>query len=404
MRIAGIIAEYNPLHLGHVHHLREARRQTGAEGIIVLLSGDFVQRGEPALTDKYRRARMALAAGADAVLELPVSCATGSAERFAAGAVSILDRLHCVTDLVYGCEEAGGDLTGRIAEVLAEEPEAYQTRLREALRSGLSFPEARCSALEPLVPGCTPVLSLPNSILAVEYRKALLRLNSRIRPLGIPRSGENYHSERIPALGFASASAIREELRHFSGPLSGVFPDPLPPEYRQLLAQLPPFTRELLDYRIFPEDLSGEMQTALCLLRPEEMRGIQDLSGEMLSRLRQVRSSLLSFPELVDAVRTKNLTRSRVSRALLHLLLRLPEPEGGIPVFPAVRLLGMREGSPALRVLMDTTEIPVVTKLADAPENWFADELRASALYRTVVWKKTGIRLPGEYQSHPVIR
>ncbi len=391
MRVAGIIAEYNPLHTGHVYHLNMARQITGAEYAVVVLSGDFVQRGEPAIVDKRRRTRMALAAGADVVLELPVSWATGSAERFAAGAVEILDRLGVVTDLVCGCECEDETLLEKAAHLLLEESESFRNVLKEALRSGLSFPQARAAALEQELPGGTGLLSGPNNILAIEYRKALLGRSSQIRFHGLVRSGAGYLQEELPAASsYASATALREAI------LAG-----RPPGSPELAAFLPPGSQDALDYCIGPDDLTLLLHHALHCLPAETILSIQDMAPELVRRLDGLRGELLTFRETAKLLKRCNIAHSRINRVLLHLVLGLTEPAPR--EIPAVRLLGFRKDTPLMRRLQDISDIPIITKLTDADPSWFASDIAASELYRSLVWQKTGIRLESEYRSHPVL-
>ena len=225
MKTVGIIAEYNPFHKGHAYHLQKAKELADADYAVVVLSGDFVQRGGPAIVDKYLRAEMALRSGADLVLELPVSYAAGSAEAFAQGAVSVLEAVGCVDALCFGSEAGGLSALLSYARLFEEEPPAYRELLKEALRQGFSFPAARSRAAEEyrnlterILPCCADdadcrrsasLLEEPNNILGVEYCRALIRRNSSIRPLTLPRRSSGYHDLSLDT-EMASASAIRE--------------------------------------------------------------------------------------------------------------------------------------------------------------------------------------------------
>ena len=233
MKVTGIIAEYNPFHQGHAYHLARARELTGADRLLVVMGGNFMQRGEPAIVDKYARAEMALKNGADLVLELPAAAATGSAEYFAEGAVELLDASGVVDALCFGSELGKLAPLEKAAALLLEEPEEYRQLLREELKRGKNFPEAREIALSAFFPE-RELLSAPNNILAIEYLKALKRRKSSIEAVTIPRLG-NYHgndSGQVPqgtdssesvssgaapalktsSLRFASASEIRRQL------------------------------------------------------------------------------------------------------------------------------------------------------------------------------------------------
>lgn len=239
MKVTGIIAEYNPFHNGHKYHIEKAKELTGADYVIVVMSGNFTQRGIPAFTDKYTRTRMALSCGADLVLELPLYYAAGSAEYFATGAVSLLDRLGVVDSLCFGSECGNIDALMHVASVLYNEPDSYKKLLQDALKSGQNYPAARHNALlqylsmQPSerdavngnaidcdtvacaaitdVTDYEQILSSPNNILGIEYCKALLKLNSSITPYTIRREGGGYNDDTLSAVN-SSALAIRTAL------------------------------------------------------------------------------------------------------------------------------------------------------------------------------------------------
>lgn len=442
MRITGIIAEYNPLHLGHAYHIRQARQATDADGIVVVMSGDFVQRGEPAITDKFERAAMALAAGADVVLELPVRYACASAEKFAAGAAEILHRLGCVQSLACGCESADAGRIMAAAEVLRDEPGSFRDVLRGALRAVKSYPAAREEAFLAAVSDgyageyrredFSDFLHQPNNILATEYQHALLRRRAGIKLIPIPRMQSEYHSTLIQDGAFASASAVRRALagidqwERSSRPAS---------EAQQTAAQLQQMKPELpvwrqlpeasiahLPYRIYPDDLTPMLRQAVLLTPPGQLSSFADLSPEIAARISGCREEFLSFTEMTDRVRAKSIPAARVRRALIHLLLGMPrqggpesrrgsdqsaamQPAGGSCAngIPAVRLLGLRRDSSVMKTLQSSSSIPIITKAADAPGNSLEEDLLAAEIYRTLVSAQTGHLLPADRLRHPVI-
>ena len=219
MKIVGIIAEYNPFHKGHEFHIEKAKKITGADAAIIIMSGDYVQRGIPSIMPKHLRTQMALACGADVVLELPVCYATGSAEYFATGAVSLLEALGCVDYLCFGSECGEIKILQQIADVLCKETELYKVLLQKHLKNGNAFPAARKLAFIEYLGknkslSCIPeqisaILDSPNNILAIEYLKALSFLNSSIEPVTITREGAGYHDQTLGGL-FSSASALRQ--------------------------------------------------------------------------------------------------------------------------------------------------------------------------------------------------
>ena len=217
MKTAGIIAEYNPFHKGHEYQIRYTKEKLKADYVIVAMSGDYVQRGTPALISKHVRAEMALRCGADLVFEMPVSISTASAEAFAMGGVSLLDSLGVVDMLCFGSESGEISALRELAEILVEEPKEYKKLLKSFLSEGLTFPAARSQALTeyfknprnfngddfdgvltPLLNEVTQILNTPNNILGIEYCKALLRLNSQSRPVTIRREGMGYHETTVP--------------------------------------------------------------------------------------------------------------------------------------------------------------------------------------------------------------
>jgi len=213
MKVVGLITEYNPFHNGHLYHIQKALELTGADRVVVVMSGNYVQRGTPALMPKELRTKAALCNGASLVLELPLAYATGTAEQFAFGAVSILHKLGCIDTLCFGSECGNIEILQEIASILHSETDEYKTLLQQFLREGASFPVARSKALDTLYPGKNykSILDHPNNILGIEYLKSLLRLKSTINPCTIKRSASEYHDTKLNA-SFSSATAIRQAL------------------------------------------------------------------------------------------------------------------------------------------------------------------------------------------------
>lgn len=377
MRIVGLIAEYNPFHRGHQYHLDTAREMTNADGVIIVMSGDFVQRGLPAVTDKYRRAAMALAAGADAVFELPVTYATGSAERFASGAVRLLHEMGAITDLVYGCECGDRDRLLELAALLLEEPEAYRVRLKEELRRGRNFPAARSEAAEAILPGAAGLLSAPNNILAVEYEKALLSLSSPICSHSLRRRGAGYHE---------SASVIRRTLVDGDAEL--------------LSRELPETSLSFLDYWMEADDFSALLAYRLRMMDSDILTDYQDVTPGLAARIRARREPVHSFLQLASDLKTRDLTLTHVQRALLHILLGIKKEA---PVGQTLRLLGFRRETQVLSAVKAASDLPMLVKMADDRGDLLSDDRRAADIYRQAVWDKYQKELPDEYHAGPVI-
>ena len=371
MNVAGIIAEYNPFHQGHAFHLEKTRCLTHADYIVVLMSGNYVQRGTPAIFDKYIRAKAALLNGADLVLELPPATATSSAEHFAFGAVRLLFGTGVVTDLCFGSECGVLDSLNTLAGLLAEEPDRYRELLREALRSGRTYPQARMWALhryDERLP--VKLLSMPNNLLAVEYLKALRRLRAPIRPHTIPRNGMDYHGQQLIPWQTASASAVRQALLDSRGAFTDAVKEQLPSwEIYGAYADCPPMT-----------------DNAFSLLLLERLRRVPGesfqkyfgVTEELSNRIRNHLDDFQSFSQFTDLLKTRNLTRTAVSRALLHILLEIRTCE------PAhcLRILGFRkDAAPLLKELSVRASLPLVNApdSEHLPESWlYADRLYES--------------------------
>lgn len=396
MKVTGIIAEYNPFHQGHAYHLSRARELTGADRILVVMGGNFMQRGEPAIIDKYTRTEMALRNGADLVLELPAASATGSAEYFAEGAVELLDASGVVNELCFGSELGELEPLEKAAELLLEEPEDYQELLRTELKKGKTFPEARETALSAFLPEQS-LLASPNNILAIEYIKALKRRKSSIRPLTIQRLG-SYHGEDGQPAGaphtvsgnlpesFASASTIRCQLHTLEKQIVTSCEQPAFGSLMTALAkELPSSSFGLLkdvllaDRLVQAEDFSLPLHYRLMQAKePLEFSVYLDVSEELSRRIYSLRQEFTGWNAFLDLVRTRQYTRSRVSRALLHILLDIRQEEVLPPTH--LRVLGFRrEASDLLSEIKKKSRLPLITKAAGHPE--LSEEIRISSLY-----------------------
>ena len=363
MTITGIIAEYNPFHRGHAYHLSRAREITGADFVIVAMSGNYVQRGVPAMFDKYTRAEAALRGGADLVLELPLCAACGSAEYFSDGAVDLFMQTGIVTDLCFGSECGDLEPLAEAAALLADEPEEYRSLLRQHLRTGVSFPLARATSLQEALPSVSSdMLSSPNNLLGIEYLKALKRRKSGIRPHTIAREGGGYHELTMEKGYYASAGAIRRELIHSKGTFTEMIQAQLPsPGIYHSYEGKTPLTED-----------------AFSLLLLQRLRSIQgtslnsffDVPEELSNRIWNRLDEFTSFSDFAELLKSRNLTRTAVNRALLHILLDLRQYRRA----QRLRVLGLRKGSEILLKLMSTHgTLPLLTGLPGSalPESAF---------------------------------
>ncbi len=314
MQVNGIIAEYNPFHNGHKYQLEEARRRTCAGYTIIAMSGNFVQRGAPALLDKHSRAEMALRCGADLVLELPTLYASSSAEYFASGAVALLDKLGVVTHLCFGSECGDVTLLTQIANILADEPAEYSAALKRFMQQGYSYPNARVNALMQLYPfleGHWQVFSSPNNILAIEYLKALHRRKCTIQPVTTKRTGAGYH-DRQTDKEICSALALRQALYAGSAPSQLCYH--MPAEAGQILADRLSRNRLL---RL--NNFSSMLHYKLLLERDHGFQDYLDVSADLSARIQNRLGEYTNFDSFCDVLKTKEMTYNRISRCLLHI-------------------------------------------------------------------------------------
>ena len=415
MKIVGLITEYNPFHAGHLYHMQQARELTGADYCVVLMSGSFVQRGEPAIFDKYLRTKTALLAGADLVLEIPVAFSTASAHEFAAYGVALLSAIG-VDAVVFGSECGQIEILKQAAYALNHESAEFQERLRKGLKAGLTYPQARAKALGETQAGGTRVenvedfhantdvsnshiwssiLNSPNNILGIEYLRAAEDLHSPMEFYTISREGSGYHEDTLADANFPSASAIRGIIRNSLSKDKDLLDI--------LASHLPAVTHPAYTgaVPVFVDDFSELLNAAV--LQMQATFSIADLSPELAARLTKPPYFPLSFEERIQALKTRQLTYTRVSRALLHLVLGMREEDisrwkdEGYALY--ARILGFRrQSSPLLSCLHKKSSIPLITKMADAAQSLapsalalLEQEVYASHLYQTVRIKRGGV-------------
>ncbi len=408
----GIIAEYNPFHNGHAYHIKKAKELTGSDYCIIAMSGDFVQRGAPAIYDKHTRTAMALSCGADLVLEIPSLFASSSAEDFAACGVALLDSLGVINSLCFGSESGDvGKLSG-IASILATEPVSYTEHLKKALKNGATFPEARNHGLiSSGVLGAedASILASPNNILGIEYCKALHRQKSSMIPVTISREGMGYHETGLTEGVYGSATGIRKALKESCGHLAAETP---------ALLHVPEPVTEMMKqgFPMFPQDLSGLLNTSLLRLAQEgtSYKKFADVSKELAARIQGQLPDYLSFEEKVGSLKTRQYTYTRVSRALLHIILdvTLDKVQSGrrVGYAPYARVLGFKKASSGLMgEIKQRGSIPLITKTADAGmtlkgDAWsmLSQDFYCSHIYQTLVQDKYHIKRNNEF-TQPLI-
>jgi len=407
MKVTGIIAEYNPFHNGHQYQIEQARKQADADYVIVVMSGDFVQRGAPALVDKYTRTHMALSCGADLVLELPVLWACASAEYFASAGVALLDHLGVIDSICFGCETPDSDSFFRLAGFLSKEPDSYRLALTDFLKSGMNYPKARTMALRSSMPDFTTeleeILNSPNNILGLEYHKALTTRQSSIKPLPILRIGKGYHSLDTDC-SYASATSIRTLLQTQTDLYSDLsaLSQLMPPAAFDILQDA------LMTYPLlFEDDFSSFL--GYQLLKTDSFFEYADSSIDLSNRIQNTKPFFVSISSYLENLKTKEVTYTRLSRLLLHILLDIKEKDydkyRNLDYVSYARVLGFKESAtPLMRKLKENCKLPLITTLSQSSKflnesaiNLLQKDILASNLYRLAAIQKSGFSIPDEY-------
>ena len=434
MKVAGIITEYNPFHNGHKYQIDQVRDQTGADYIVVIMSGNFLERGVPAITDKYTRAQMALSCGADLVLELPSLWATASAERFAAAGVDLLASTGVVDTICYGTEQPDSALMQRIVRILVEagsdtdattnplandsnayytDATTYNKKIITLQKDGFSYPAARARALSELLTDCDEetvlnFLSTPNNILALEYEKAIAKWNvthkKNIYGYGIQRVGGGYHDETVHAQ-YSSATAIRRLLLE----------DATATDHATLKTQVPAFVYEQLQKGascgslMDTDAFSGALYARLWTYRGMGYTQFADCNTELSNKIANQLDQFTSFTAFAALLKTREVTYTRVCRVLLHILLDIRQDDytNFAPDDAYLRVLGFRrDASALLSAIKKEASLPLVTKMADASSMLseksnalLARDIAAADLYRSIRTIRTGQASRNEFSQ-----
>ncbi len=400
MTVTAIIAEYNPFHLGHKYHIEQARRLTNADIIIVIMSGNFVQRGEPAIFDKHLRAKVAIECGADMVLELPYPYSCSSAEYFAEAAVTILDKLGCVDYLCFGSEcDSIPDLYA-IAKCLVNETDEYKQFLKEQLKSGIAYPKARHLALMNQLKDdkYEEILTSPNNILGIEYIKSLIRLDSNIIPVTIQRIISDYHhnDDNNP---YYSASSIRYDYN--AGTLD--------------TTKLATISSMYVSNNIYPIEFSDFSQLLAYELvkKQDKLESYFDISPDLADRISNNIDKYKNITGFIELIKTKNINYSTVSRGLCHIMLDTTKSkiykykESGYADY--ARVLSFNDiALPIFKQIENTGNLKLVTKMSSASKvlselpiyntRLFDENMVVDNIYRLVAQNKYNTTLPNEYQ------
>ena len=374
MKVCGLVAEYNPLHNGHLKHIEYIKNTLNAEKIIVVMSGDFTQRGEPAIMNKYQRAKQAIIAGADCVIELPTVFATANAEVFCKNAVKILNSLGAVDGICFGVESGEKDDYIKLANILANESKDFKRALKAELDNGNSLIKARINALKTtgVDNGLIDLLAKPNNILGIEYAKAILSIGSKMEIYPMLREGD--HNDLTLKSGITSASSIRNSLKVKKS--------------RKLKKVLPPFVfSEISGY---PIEFDKLIYAKLITASTEKLRGILDCNEGLENRIKALSVDAENLEDLVNKVTTKRYTSARIRRILLSnfldiekdFVLGYPDKE----LYARVLAVN-KDKKDVISLISKTSKIPVITrktdtvKLSDTQKKCYEIDCTANALY-----------------------
>ena len=414
MKAVGLVTEYNPFHNGHLYHLNKAMELTGADISVAVMSGDFVQRGELAVLDKYTRASMALNSGVNLVVELPVNYAVSSAESFAAGALKVLDYIKA-DSIAFGSESGNIERLSKLAHILCDNEDTLYKEISKYTANGISYAAARQKVVEKLTDKDTAaMLTSSNNILAVEYLKAIIKNNYAIKPYTIKRQGDSYNDTDIRS-EYASATALRGNLKAdniskyipvkagliLSSNTNYIYPDDITEAlFTRLLDILfansydkNVFIENVMQYPDVNKEIAGRLyKSAMDMIT----RTVQQMSESK-------DNGAFSFGSLCEHIKTKEVPLSRIKRALVRITLGLDKKHmEKYSNAPYIRVLGFdKKGQEYLSYIRKTVEVPLITKTADYKE-MLLDDIHAANIYNMIVAGKYGVKELGDFVRGPV--
>ncbi len=385
MKISAIISEYNPFHKGHLHHINYTKEVTGCDALVCIMSGSFMQRGIPAIVDKWKRAEMAIMAGADLIIELPAVFSVSSAEFFAKGAIDILTDTQIVDYLSFGSESGDITLIEELAHILADEPREYKVLLKKKIKEGLPFAKARSIALISYLSNKSDtyidyenlekVINSPNNILAIEYCKALRRRGSAIKPITLQRVGDGYN-DPMPVSEYASATALRNVLKE--GKLESIA-HYVPYSTFQALKAM----NEAFYNFVHTEDMFPYLKYKLLLNK--NLHRLPDVREGLDNKLYNEVRNAATLKDLIEGSKSKRYTYTRLSRILCQYFI-------GFESYPIetlrnsapdyIRILAFNDrGRAILKEMKDKSTLNIITKIPKEPTDMLKIDLQSTAAY-----------------------
>ena len=445
MNITGLIVEYNPFHNGHIYHLQKSLEKTNADASIAVMSGNFIQRGEPALFDKFSRAKAAVESGVDLVVELPSIYSSQSAELFAKGSVSLLNSLGCVNSICFGSEEGNINALYLIASILCLEPQEFKEKLSSYLSEGMLFPTARNKALFDYINSpdfsfgnnfnsiylseerLNDILSSSNNILGIEYIKQLILLKSDIKPFTIGRIHSEYNSEEISG-NINSATAVRKKLYEIisSKENNSSDIDELIKSIQtstDITNSIPESTLNMITSNIekgflpmYPEYFFETLISTI-IRDKKNLESYFDISEGIENKIFKAALVAKNYDELLNLVKSKRYTMTRIKRCLNNILLGITKDDmelaKGINTIPYVRILAFNsKGREIIREIKKSSEIKIINKFSEV-EHFMDDknfkflienDIKCTDIYNTIYYKKNRSLLKGsmDYFIKPI--
>lgn len=417
MNLLGLIVEYNPFHNGHKYHLEKSKEKTNATHTMAIMSGSFLQRGEPALFDKYTRAEMAVKNGVDLVIELPTLYACQSAEIFSHGAISILNSLNCVNSVCFGSEEGSVEILSTIAKILVQEPEEFKSALKKHLDDGHVFPLARSKALFEYIKAqnilhlnenqLQQVLNSSNNILGIEYIKSLIKLSSNIKPYTITRIASEYNSNDISS-NICSATAIRNVLREGANlsPIENVIPKST---FNEINSKIDNNFTPVFDYMFY------NILSSMIIRDYDNLHSYFEVNEGIENKIYSNIFTSSNLEDLINSTKSKRYTMTKIKRTLNNILLGITKEDvirvKDLNSVPYIRVLAFNnKGREIIKKIKTSSDVEIITKfskISHIEDSTFKTlikyDLKSSNMYNLVYYKnnKHLLKGPMDYYSSP---
>ncbi|MFC0271175.1 nucleotidyltransferase [Metabacillus herbersteinensis] len=403
MKALGVVVEYNPFHNGHLYHLQQSVKETDADAVVAVMSGNFLQRGEPALVSKWTRTKMALLGGVDVVVELPYAFATQKAEIFASGAVSLLESLKC-DSLCFGSELGEIEPFLHTYEHIQNHLDSYNKLIKENMKLGVSYPKASSLAFQEIATNQQVIdLSLPNNILGFHYVKAMIVQKTMMKPATIKRTAAGYHDQSFSSATIASATSIRKAL--FSNDEQSLTKNFVPETTWSCLDDYNRTNTILHNWEHYFQLLKYKIVT----MSKQQLLEIYEMEEGLENRVATSIQNATSFQEFMEKLKTKRYTWTRLQRLCTHLLTnttkqQMKSVETDVKA-PYIRLLGMsQKGQHYLNTVKKDLDVPLIAKLSSLENHLLDLDIKAAQTYQMVFTEPLRSKLLQKEYATPPLR